>query len=212
MSNRIFEIYRKIVAVEKLDICNIHTDSGILYLNYDNPKFNELLSIIMGNKNLLFDCNRINKKFFIIDINLNKLIGVEATILNIEKEFYTENIHITTDPFRILVLNKNYSKYNKLVNKLNIGDTFLFLFTNNCNQLINVKKTLKYTDYIEVSDIGYLDNEFKHLDNYLEIKVKNTRARLLYDTLLNIGSMYKIVYSKAFGSNLYKIIESELVK
>lgn len=214
MSVKIFEIYRKIISIQQLDVCNINTDKGILFLRYDNPRFNELFSIINGNKTIIFDCIRENKEFIIIDINLNKLKGFEATIVDIEKEKYTENIHVVTDPFRVLILNKNYSSYNKLSDKLKIGITYLFLLSSYNNQLLDVKKTLKRTNYIEVSDIICLNDEFDYLNNYVEIKLKNTNvnARFLYDSLLKIGQKYKIIYSKSFGSNLYKIIESELVK
>jgi len=210
MSRKIFEIYRKIISIEQLDMCNIHTDGGILFLNPDNPKFNELLKIIMKNKRVIFDCIRENKKFFVIDIKTN-IKGFEATIFDIEKEKYTENIHIITDPFRILILNKNYTNYNKLYNKLKIGNTYLFLLNNNYNQLLDVKKPLKHTNYIEVSDIIHLNDEYTNLNNYVEIKAKNLNIRFLYDSFLSIGDKYKITYSKSFGSNLYKIINSEII-
>lgn len=214
MSRKIFEIYRKIISVEQLDICNIHTDGGILFLNPNNPKFIELLKIVTENKILIFNCIRENKKFYIIDIDLNKLKRFEATIFNIEKEKYTGNIHITTDPFRVIILNKNFTNHSKIYNKLRIGYTYLFLLTNNSNQLLDIKKPLKRTNYIEVSDVLCLYKEHSYLNNYVEIKIKNFQnmnVRFLYNSFLNIGGKYKITYSKSFGSNFYEITESEIL-
>jgi hypothetical protein len=206
-----FEIYRKIISIEQLDMWNIHTNGGILLLKSNNPKINELLRIIMKNKRLIFDCVRENKKFYIIDIKTNKLRNLEATIINFEKEKYTENIHIITDPFRMLILNKNYTDYNKLYNKLKVGNTYLFILNSDNNQLLDVKKTLKRIGYIEVLDMISINSDFEDLDDYIEIKTKNTNGRFLYDSFLNIGCEYKITYSKSFSSNLYKIIRSEIV-
>ena len=205
MSHRLFEIYRKIISVESSDVCNIHTDGGILYLDYDNPKFDRLLLIIKKDKMLIFDCIRKNKQFFIIDINRDKIRAFEATILDIEKEKYTENIHIITDPFRVLILNKNYTSYDKLYNKLKIGNTYLFVLSSNCNQLLDVKKPVKRFDYIEVFDV------ISHFNNNIEIRAKNSNIRFLHDSNLSIGCKYKITYSKSFGGNLYKIISSEIM-
>lgn len=209
MSHKIFEIYRKILRIEHLDICNIHTDGGVLFLEYDNTIFNELLKRIIESKRLVFDCIRKDKKFFIINIKRNTIKGFEATIIDIEKEKYTENVHIITDPFRVLILNKNYTNHDNLYNKLKIGNTYLFLSSTNCNQLLDVKKPLQYTNYIEVADIiTPVNNEYT---NYVEIKVKNSNVRFFYDSLLNIGNKYRITYSKSFGGNLYKIINSEIM-
>lgn len=214
MSHKIFEIYRKVISVEQLDIYNIHTDGGILLLNRNNPKFSELVKIIMENKILVFNCIRENKNFYIIDINPNKIKRFEATIFNIEEEKYTGNIHIITDPFRVLILNKNYTNYVRLYNKLRIGITYLFLLSNDSNQLLDIKKPLKRTNYIEVSDVLYINKEYSHLNNYIEIKIKNPQninVRFICNSFLTIGSKYKITYSKSFGNNFYEITESEIL-
>lgn len=209
MTSKIFEIYRKILSIEQLDLCKIHTDGGILFLDYDNSKFDELLKIIITNSRLIFDCVRKDKKFFVIDIKRDKLKGFEATISNIEKNVYTENLHITTDPFKILILNKSYTDYNKLYDRLVIGNTYLFLL--NCNQLLDVMKPLRHTSCIEVSDIiYYFKDDHINPNNYVEIKAKHLNIRFLHnDSFLNIGCKYKITYCKSFGSNFYKIIRNE---
>lgn len=201
-----FEIFRKVVSLEQLDVWNINTDDGTLILKPDNPKIDYILKVIMKNKICIFDCVRENKKFVIIDTHPNKLIGLEATVIKIEKEPYTGNIHVTTDPYRRLILPKRYTGYDKICHKLRINMTCLFLLTADFSQLLDVKNLLNHTSCIKVLDVINIDN------NCYEIVCKDIYdKRFIHNSFLNIGSVYKIKYTKAPESNFYNITDCELL-
>jgi len=201
-----FELYRKIVSIEEFNDWHVNTNGGTLILKHDNPKIDEILKVVRRDKICAFKCIRENKKFVIMDTHPDKLVCFEATIIKIEQEHYTKNVHVTTDPYKRLILPRHYTDYSKLCSKLRINATCLFIITEDFHQLLDIGKLYNHDLSIEVLDIINIDSS-----NY-EIKCKDVRnKRFICDLILNIGSAYKITYIKASESNLYRIIKSEIL-
>ena len=144
------------------------------------------------------------KSFPVIGFDKSRL-GVCASI-KIEREYYTKNIHVTTDPYRTLILPRHYTDYSKICSKLRINMTCLFILTSNFDQLLDLKNLSNHVSSIQITDVININNcDYEIISKDLYDK------RFIYDSILNIGSIYTITYVKASESNFYRIIKSEML-
>jgi len=146
---------------------------------------------------------------------------LEATVKSIES--YEKYVVIECNPFKYLTLKKSHSNFIDLYNKLRIGKTFFFEYKNPKilstyhDIIIDIMKPLINIVIDSVDGFLNITNEYPKVKSHpyeLKFSGKHKNKRLLVTQeqrdIIDKDKVYKFTFQKAFGENLYEILNFEL--